>query len=147
MNEFIPYLLILILWNPDKPEEQVIDRLPKAFIDQAACEKMGADVVQLAIQAGAANKITYGASYKCVLSASTMETEAAFLRTDEKDEEENERRYQQEKAEYERNLIEEAEQKRKKALENEAWEREYARQKALDKAAEEKSSKKAKPKP
>jgi hypothetical protein len=116
MNEFIPYLLILITWNPDKPEDQVLDRLPSVFIDIAACEKMGADVVQFAKQAAAANKITIGASHKCVLSASSKEAEAAYLRVGEREVVENEQRYQREKAAWDRYLTDETEQMRKKAI-------------------------------
>jgi hypothetical protein len=146
MNEFIPYLLILISWNPDKPEDFYVDRAPRAFVDKAACDKMGASVVQLAKDMATTTKTIGRVSYQCLPSASSAEEEAAFTRVAERLEEENERRYQREKAEYERFLIEEAEQKRKKAIEDAEQKREMEIEQNKDTAATQQENNTSKPK-
>ena len=45
MEEFIPYLLVVIGWHPDHPGEFTFDRAPLAFATLEACEADGSEYV------------------------------------------------------------------------------------------------------
>ena len=78
MEEFIPYLLILISWHPDEPGKFTIERAPVVFANLEECNAHGREyVAQREIY-----HIEFGErrfDYKCIKSASSEETDKAWL--------------------------------------------------------------------
>lgn len=77
MEEFIPYLLILISWHPDEPGKFLVERAPKAYVTAELCEADGSEYI--------AQREIYRAefggrhfAYKCLPSASGKEIDQAW---------------------------------------------------------------------
>lgn len=82
MEEFIPYLLVVIGWHLDHPGEFTFHRAPLAFATLAACEADGSEYV--------AKRDTYRTefggmlfAYKCISSVSANEYQQALKDLDE----------------------------------------------------------------
>ncbi len=77
MNEFIPYILLLIWWHPDHPGKFEIERRSGAFESLEECQKHGVE----AVEGRKIYKQEYGGTefyYKCIASSSNQEQEDAW---------------------------------------------------------------------
>ncbi len=77
MNEFIPYILILIGWHPDHPGEFEFKRGPVVHSSLEECELHGNEAVEqrkiYKFEFGGMNYV-----YRCIASASRSETDQAW---------------------------------------------------------------------
>lgn len=82
MEEFIPYLLIVIGWHPDHPGEFTFHRAPMAYATLEECEADGSEyVAQRDIY-----RTEFGGMrfvYKCIRSVSGDEYDQALKDLDE----------------------------------------------------------------
>ena len=77
MEEFVPYLLIIIGWHPDHPGEFSFHRAPIAYADTDACEADGREyVAQRDIYRTEFGGMQF--AYKCIRSASGDEYQQAL---------------------------------------------------------------------
>ena len=111
MNEFIPYLLLLVAWHPDHPGKIEVDRAPGAFSSQADCEAAGAELLtqkDTFIVKGSGGQMMV----RCIPSASSAEQEAAWAPIQERLEAEGvARRLREEQAQVAKEAAEKAKAK------------------------------------
>jgi hypothetical protein len=83
MNEFIPFILILIGWHPDHPGEFEFKRVEIVFPSLEECELHGNE----AIEQRKIYKTEFGGTnyvFRCIPSASGAETDEAWSDLKEK---------------------------------------------------------------
>ena len=77
MEEFIPYILILVGWHPDHPGDFSFKRSPIVFAIQAECDSAGVE----AVEQRKIYHIEFGGEkfvYRCFPSASRAENDRAW---------------------------------------------------------------------
>jgi hypothetical protein len=83
VEEFIPYLLVVIGWHPDHPGEYTFHRAPTAYATLSACGADGSEyVAQRDIYRTEFGGMRF--AYKCIRSASGDESDAAWQALQEK---------------------------------------------------------------
>ena len=77
MVEFIPIMLFILGWHPDKPGEVSFERPEVLFVSPAACEEAGAAMAKRMTEAASEKS---GATYehRCMPIPSNDEFEAVF---------------------------------------------------------------------
>lgn len=81
MEEFVPYLLILISWHPDHPGKYSIERAPTAFATLDQCQADGNEfVAQRKIYRAEFGGMHF--SFKCIQSATYEEVSQVIAEQD-----------------------------------------------------------------
>jgi hypothetical protein len=77
LEEFIPYILVLVAWYPGQPEQMEIERAELAYPSVEACEADGREIAAhraLYVDERGSPKI----NFQCVKSASDFESDLAW---------------------------------------------------------------------
>ena len=77
MEEFVPYILVLVAWYPNQPGQLEIERAELAYPSVEACEADGREIAahrELYVDERGGTKVTF----QCIRSASGNETDIAW---------------------------------------------------------------------
>ena len=77
MEEFVPYILVLVAWYPNQPGQMEIERAELAYPSVEACEADGRQIAahrELYVDERGGTKVTF----QCIRSASGNETDIAW---------------------------------------------------------------------
>jgi hypothetical protein len=77
LEEFIPYILVLVAWYPNQPGQMEIDRAELAYPSVEACETDGREIAahrELYVDERGGTKVTF----QCIRSASGNEADIAW---------------------------------------------------------------------
>ena len=77
MEEFVPYILVLVAWYPNQPGQFEIERAELAYPSVEACEADGREIAahrELYVDERGGTKVTF----QCIRSASGNETDIAW---------------------------------------------------------------------
>ena len=77
MEEFVPYILVLVAWYPNQPEQMEIERAEPAYPSVEACEADGREIAahrELYVDERGSPTV----KFQCVRSASSGETDIAW---------------------------------------------------------------------
>ena len=77
MEEFVPYILVLVAWHPSQPGQMEIERAELAYPSVEACEADGRETAahrELYVDERGGTKV----KFQCIRSASGNETDIAW---------------------------------------------------------------------
>jgi hypothetical protein len=77
MEEFVPYILVLVAWYPNQPGQMEIERAELVYSSVEACEADGRQIAahrELYVDERGGTKVTF----QCIRSASGNETDIAW---------------------------------------------------------------------
>ena len=77
MEEFVPYILVLVAWYPNQPGQMEIERAELVYPSVEACEADGREIAahrELYVDERGGTKVTF----QCIRSASANETDIAW---------------------------------------------------------------------
>ena len=95
MEEFVPYILVLVAWYPNQPGQMEIERAELAYPSVEACEADGRQIAahrELYVDERGGTKVTF----QCIRSASGNETDIAWQERLKELEAERAQRYKKE---------------------------------------------------
>ena len=77
MEEFVPYILVLVSWYPGQPEQMEIERAELVYTSVESCETEGSKIAEYR-QLYVDERGSPTVKFQCVRSASSGETDIAW---------------------------------------------------------------------